>query len=311
VRFADLGGWRSCEIIFKCRSDGRYGYAGVTSESSSGGTSHFRTASKGPGSSVSRFEFWYLKRPIGGRFQLKIDGKVAAVVDTKDERMHDAVEVFEVEDGPHQLEVRAIGGGASRGYGVVMERDGPGVVWDELSLIGSFTQRLDYQDPAHLAWQLNRRQVDLMVFMFGGNDVQREAEDLKWKMGSYEREYASVIRKFKVGRPHASCMVMTLIDHGRRVGKQIETRSIVPRLVQSQRKVALEEGCAFFNTYRAMGGRNSIARWYNARPQLAAPDFSHPTPAGQGVIATLVYRAMMKEYAAFRKARAGQPLPTD
>lgn len=309
VRFQDRGGWRSCEIIFKCRPDARYGYAGVASASSSGGASTWQTAKEGPGQRVSRFELWYAKAPDGGRFQVKIDGEVASVVETKAPLPSDAVEVFTVEDGPHTFEVRAIGGGASRGYGVVLERDVPGVVWDELSLIGSFTQRLDYQDSAHLGWQLRRRDIDLMVFIFGGNDVQREYDDLKHEMTPYEAEYSRVIQKFKAGRPEASCLIMSLIDHGTRFKDTVRTRPIVPRLVDSQRKVALREGCAFFDTFTAMGGMNSIARWFRARPQLAAPDFSHPTAAGQGVLATLLYRALMQQYAAFRQTRVGEPLP--
>lgn len=309
VRFQDRGGWRSCEIIFKCRPDARYGYAGVASASSSGGTSTWQTAKEGPGQRVSRFELWYAKAPDGGRFQVKIDGAVASVIETRAPRHSDAVEVFPVEDGPHTFEVRAVGGGASRGYGVVLERDVPGVVWDELSLIGSFTQRLDYQDAAHLGWQLRRRDIDLMVFIFGGNDVQREYDDLRHDMTPYEEEYSRVIKKFKAGRPEASCLIMSLIDHGTRVKDTIRTRPIVPRLVSSQRNVALREGCAFFDTFTAMGGMSSIARWFRARPQLAAPDFSHPTAAGQGVIATLLYRALMRQYAVFRETRAGEPLP--
>ena len=231
VRFQDRGGWRSCEIIFKCRPDERYGYAGVASGSSSGGASTWQTVKEGPGQSVSRFELWYAKAPDGGRFQVKIDGGVASVIETRAPLPSDAVEVFNVDDGPHTFEVRAIGGGASRGYGVVLERDVPGVVWDELSLIGSFTQRLDYQDPAHLGWQLRRRDIDLMVFTFGGNDVQREYDDLKQDMTPYEAEYSRVIQKFKAGRPEASCLIMSLIDHGTRVNDTVRTRPIVPRLV--------------------------------------------------------------------------------
>jgi lysophospholipase L1-like esterase len=176
-------------------------------------------------------------------------------------------------------------------------------------LIGSFTQRLDYQNAEHLGWQLRRRDIDLMVFMFGGNDVQREFDDLKTEMRPYEQEYTRVVRKFRKGRPEASCMIMSLIDHGARVEGGVRTRSIVPRLVASQRKVAQAEGCAFFDTFQAMGGLNSVARWLRARPQLAAPDFSHPTLAGQGVIATLLYRALMHEYVAYRRENAGAPLP--
>jgi lysophospholipase L1-like esterase len=309
VRFDDRGGWRSCEIIFKCRPDARYGYGGVHSSSTGGAESVWRTNGKSPGDKVSRFELWYAKAPDGGRFQVRIDEGTTRTIDTRASKLTDAVEVFSVPDGPHLFEVRAAGNGLARGYGVVLERDVPGVVWDELSLIGSFTQRLDYQDPEHLGWQLRRRNVDLMVFIFGGNDVQREFGDLKTTMTPYENEYTRVIRKFRAGRPEASCMVMSLIDHGAREENTVRTRSIVPRLVASQRRVAEAQGCAFFDTFHAMGGENSIARWYQARPQLAAPDFSHPTAAGQGVIATLVYRALMKRYAEFRERVVGQPLP--
>ena len=139
--------------------------------------------------------------------------------------------------------------------------------------------------------------------------VQRELGDLKNDMAPYEREYTRVVRKFKAGRPGASCMIMSLIDHAARLEGAVRTRSIVPRLVSSQRKVALEQGCAFFDTFTAMGGMNSFARWLRARPQLGAPDLAHPTLAGQGVIATLVYRALMHEYAAYRRKNAGAPLP--
>jgi lysophospholipase L1-like esterase len=309
VRFDDRGGWRSCEIIFKCRPDARYGYGGVHSSSTGGAESAWRTNGKSPGDKASRFELWYAKAPDGGRFQVRIDEGTTRTIDTRSSKLTDAVEVFNVPDGPHLFEVRAAGNGLARGYGVVLERDVPGVVWDELSLIGSFTQRLDYQDAEHLGWQLRRRNVDLMVFIFGGNDVQREFGDLKTTMTPYENEYTRVIRKFRGGRPEASCMVMSLIDHGTREENTVRTRSIVPRLVASQRRVAEAQGCAFFDTFHAMGGENSIGRWYQARPQLAAPDFSHPTAAGQGVIATLVYRALMKRYAEYRQQMAGQPLP--
>jgi lysophospholipase L1-like esterase len=184
------------------------------------------------------------------------------------------------------------------------------VVWDELSLIGAFTQRLDYQDVEHLAWQLQRRKVDLMVFMLGGNDVQRETMDLVRTMEPYEQEYTRVIRKFRQGRPEASCLIMSLQDHGERVGRYgVRSRRIVPKLVESQRKVALAEGCAFFDTFQAMGGKDSIGRWYHARPQLAGADFAHPTVLGQELLATLLYKALMRGYSDFRQSHEGKPLP--
>lgn len=309
IRFDDRGGWNSCMVIFKCRPDARYGYGGVSTASNGGAKSFWATTREGAGSSASRFELWYAKYPNGGGFEVKVDGKVARVVDTRSDTGGDGVEVIDLEDGPHEFEVSAIGGGPARGYGVVIERDAPGVVWDELCLIGSFTQRLDYQDPDHLAGQVQSRDPDLMVFMFGGNDVQREFSDLKRDTTAYEKEYLRVIRKFQAGKPQASCLIMSLFDHGVRVGQSIKTRPIVPRLVEAQRKVATEAGCAFWDTYQAMGGYGAIERWYRAKPRLAAADFIHPTAAGQSVLATLVYRALMKGYAGFRQRKEGEPLP--
>lgn len=310
IRFSDEGGWHKCEIIFNCEDDGLYGYGGVSSHSGGGGTSVWATTKEGLGSQVNRFELWFLNHPDGGKFQIKIDDKVEAVVNTRADVKGSGWRGFDLADGPHEFEVRAIGDGSARGFGVVLEREGPGVVWDGLALIGSFTQRLDYQEPSHIAEQIKHRDNDLLVFMLGGNDVQREKMDLYRTLQPYEEEYTRVVRKFRAGKPDASCLIMSLTDHGERVGRVgIRTRRIVPKLVETQRKVAEAQGCAFFNTFAAMGGDGSIGRWYYANPRLAGADFSHPTSAGHEVIAELLVRALMLEYAEFRARKAGQPLP--
>src|SRR5690606_29199617 len=114
----------------------------------------------------------------------------------------------------------------------------------------------------------------------------------------------------RAGKPEASCLIMSLTDHGERVGRHgIRTRKIVPKLVASQRKVAEQQGCAFFNTFEAMGGEGSIGRWYRSRPALAGADFAHPTSAGHEVIGELVVQALMHGYAQFRERMVGKPLP--
>jgi lysophospholipase L1-like esterase len=313
MRYEEVREWNSCLIIFKCQRDTmRYGYGGVTSASRGKALSRFETMPKGSpgiGDKVSRFELWYQKRPDGGGFEIRVDGQVSRVVDTRAPAVSDAVETVLVPDGEHRFDVAALGTGVAHAYGVVMERDGPGVVWDELSLIGSFTQRLDYQNADHLAWQLGRRDIDLMVFMFGGNDLSREKADLKFNTDPYEREYARVIRKFRAGKPDASCLIMSLTDHALRVGDAIVSRGIVARLAAAQGRVAAREGCAFFDTFGIMGGAGTVERWRKAKPPLAAPDLRHPTVAGQRHIAQSFYRALMKGYAAYRHRQEGQPLP--
>jgi lysophospholipase L1-like esterase len=65
----------------------------------------------------------------------------------------------------------------------------------------------------------------------------------------------------------------------------------IQRIVDIQSRVARETGCGFFNTFAAMGGEGTVARWYREKPPLIAADLIHPHSAGASVIAN----ALMKE----------------
>ena len=102
---------------------------------------------------------------------------------------------------------------------------------------------------------------------------------------------------------------MAPLDHGERDGSgKIVTRTIVPRLVQAQREVAEIEGCAFFNTYEAMGGSGSMGRWVRSSPALGAGDLSHLTHHGHKVVGAMLVRSLMQGYVDFRKRIAGTPV---
>ena len=51
-------------------------------------------------------------------------------------------------------------------------------------------------------------------------------------------------------------------------GRRIVSRPMVPKIVDIQRRVALAEGCAFFDTYLAMGGEGAAGRWHRGSPRL-------------------------------------------
>lgn len=326
VRFSEVGNvrWSSCFIRNRCMSDGRYGYGGVTYWSSGGAESEFSTAREGPvGLSVSRFEVWYQKQYKGGKLRVRVDGGNEQVIDTAlplpegvdslpaAERPTpvDAWALIQVPDGPHEFEVRAIGGGSVRAFGVVLERDGPGVTWDGMALIGSFTSRMAEFDPEHLASQLDHRQLDLMVFTFGGNDMTREKSDLRRTMDPYIEDYGEVIELFRKARPEAACLIMGPVDHGERESGAVRSREIVARMTEAQRQVAIAKGCAFFDTLAAMGGKGAIARWRSQG--LMSGDLAHPTPRGHKLLGSMLYDAVMAGYIDYRQAQAGKPMPIE
>ena len=112
----------------------------------------------------------------------------------------------------------------------------------------------------------------------------------------YRRHYRGILRRYQDANPGMSCLVMSILDKGERDGGRIRTRARVPRMVQVQREIALAEGCAFFDTYEAMGGEGTMRRWYSNSPRLVTADLGHLTASGSRVMGTLVYRALMKGF---------------
>jgi hypothetical protein len=70
----------------------------------------------------------------------------------------------------------------------------------------------------------------------------------------------------------------------------------IPRIVEAQRRIAAEAGCAFFDTFRAMGGEGTMARWYGREPRLVSGDFTHTTKGGSDRVARLLVGAIGEAY---------------
>ncbi|MBL9103757.1 MAG: hypothetical protein JNL82_22625 [Myxococcales bacterium] len=305
VRFDERAPWGNCFIIFDCRKDGHYGLGGTTFESTGGAEIRLSTAIKGAmGRKASRFELWYAGIPRGGKIKVQLDDQEPVVLETAAEALEDRWYEVDAEDGEHTLTVRAAGGGKVRAYGVVMERTVPGVVWDEMSQIGALTRRMSNFDEEHLHSQVQRRDPDLLVLMFGGNDMNTQGT-----MAKYREELTAVVRLFRGAKDPLPCLIMAPLDHGERDGNRIVTRDIVPKIVNAQREVAKAEGCAFFDTYQAMGGEGSMGRWVRSSPALGAGDLSHLTHHGHKVVGGMLYRSLVAGYVEYRKRVAGTPAP--
>ncbi len=311
IEFDGGVGWNRCLVVYGCRKkDPRYGYGGLTASSPGGAISSFGTASSGEfGKTASFFEVWFSRIDSGGNLEIIVDGSVERVVSTDGEEGTDGWVDVRVPTGEHHFRVRAAGGGEVRTYGVVLENDGPGVVWDGIALIGGSTRALRTQSRDHIAAQIEHRKTDLLVFLFGGNDLERGHVDLKDSLDPYYEEFGEVLDNLRARRPDLPCLIMSVLDHGKRRGDdEIVSKPFVPTLVEAQREVARRNGCAFYDTYAATGGAGTAARWFRASPRLMSNDLGHPNSLGHEVIAGLLSNALIYEYEQFRTRMVGQAL---
>ena len=77
--------------------------------------------------------------------------------------------------------------------------------------------------------------------------------------------------------------------------------------METQRRVARETGCGFFDTFAAMGGEGTMARWYTEQPRLVSADLIHPYPAGGKKIATIFTREVGFGLNRFKLRRVAVP----
>jgi lysophospholipase L1-like esterase len=288
-------GWQS-NPMFISRGDHLYGLGGASFTAKAADvTASFGTTDEGEvGHQVSSFDIYYLAQPGGGDFGVEVDGMAKGRVATASDEVRSAFHRVEVETGAHTLTIKTAGNGEVRMFGVTLEAGARGVQYDSLGVNGAFVGLLaHYLDADHWTEQLSHRRPDLVILAYGANESEYE----NWPMDQYERDMKEVVRRIRAALPEASIMFVAPMDRGKRAaGGQIITRPTIPRLAAAQRRVAAETGCAFFDTFTAMGGDGTVARWYEARPRLMGGDFTHPTAQGGEIVGTLLYDAIIKAY---------------
>ena len=284
-------GFEVSRIVGPYIKDGYYGLGGVSFKAPPGVRARFGTVEDGEyGRRVSRFQVYYLEQPHGGDIKINLDGEPYGVLQTAGPEPRSRIHEINTSDGPHQLEL-VTSTGTTRTFGVVLERQVPGVVLDAIGVQGARIRFLDKQDDEHWATQLQLRAPNLLVFHFGANE---SGDGFAYPMEDYHRTMAEVLLQAKRALPDAGCLVLAAMDRARKRGDAMVTHPIIPHIVKEQEAVARKVGCAFWNTYEAMGGRGSMAVW--VRRGLGQADMTHPSGWGAQVLGNWLHSALIAGY---------------
>jgi hypothetical protein len=295
-RYATAG-FNVSRIVGPYAADGLYGLGGVSFSTPPNVLARVGTAESGDyGRNVSSFTLYYLEQPKGGTLELSVDGGPSTELSTTGDAVVSKTYVVKVPDGPHQLSLQTKRG-TSRLFGIVLEREGPGVVLDALGVQGARIRFMDKQDDQHWADQLKLRNPNLLIYEFGANE---STDGFLYSMADYHRTMLDVLEQGKRALPSSSCLVIGTMDRAAKVGDEIVSLRVMPDLLANQKQAALDAGCAFFDTWTAMGGAHSMPRW--VRKGLGQADMTHPTAVGAEIIGTWIYRAIYQSYLSYGKS---------
>ncbi len=172
-----------------------------------------------------------------------------------------------------------------------------GVQVDNYGIRGHGGQGWKFADANCTAFFLKNLNTKLIILEYGGNAVPYESENYQW----FGYELQKVITFFKKALPGVPILVIGVGDMAKATPESVESYESIEKIRTIQKQVALKNGCAFWDLYNAMGGKNSIVEW--VKQGLAAKDYAHFSYYGQKLVAKVLYQALMFEYQEFLKRK--------
>jgi len=284
----DAKGWR-IEAASQARAaDGLHGLGGVSFRGETGAVSIVRL----PDELHTRATVYYVAQPEGGAFSVSAGETVISETNTAAGAKYPAFAEFPLPARTRSIELRVTSGNV-RLLGYRFDKDQPGVQYSSLGINGAQVQMIArFFETTQWAIALQHENPDLVVLNYGTNESIFPAYIDK----QYPDELRTVIRRIRQALPRASLLVMSPMDRGVLEGGEIVTPPALQKLIEVQKTVAAETGCAFFNTFEAMGGLGTMGRWYRTQPRLVSADFMHPLPQGAAKVGALFEQALVQAY---------------
>lgn len=172
-----------------------------------------------------------------------------------------------------------------------------GVAVDNIGMRGSSVTNFGAMDPGNLARQLQFLNVKLIIMQFGVNVVPYETDSYKY----YERMYYNQLMALKRAAPNMPVLVVGVSDMAKKSGTGYESYPNIKPIRQAQKNAAMRAGCAFWDLYEAMGGKNSMISWVHNDPPLAEDDYTHFSAYGARIVGKMLYDALMEAYYGYAK----------
>ena len=201
---------------------------------------------------------------------------------------------FEDEKPLTGLRLKAGGPGATV-FGLSFESGSSGILYDSIGPVGADARSYLSLEPESFRTHLQALRPDLVVLMVGGNDSLAVRQG-KRRLRDVRRHHRELVARLQDSLPKADIMLWSLMDAGRRERGRIVSKRFIRQVRNIQRAVAKDAGCAFWDTFEAMGGEGAFGRWLNAN--IMNEDLVHPRSRGGDLLGHLFAVAFMEAYLA-------------
>jgi GDSL-like Lipase/Acylhydrolase family len=285
---ASSPGWFTDGLVGR-PGDGMYGLGGVSI------TAQSANETVSLSTDCAELQLLFLQQPGGGQLEFSMDGSPVQSIST-DGALSPGYFNYKPSPGSHQYTLRTLSSAPVRLFGWIAEKQS-GLTWETLGINGaSATMLLDWNESI-LASHIARRDPALIVLAYGTN----EALSPKWTREGYRAAFTEVIERFRRAAPTASILVVGPPDCEMRVGRRMAVYPHLNQVIEIQREIAFEHGCAFWDWRARMGGPGAVSEWVTAG--LAQPDHVHLTTTGYRLLGQILLDEIMQQYTRFLAVR--------
>jgi lysophospholipase L1-like esterase len=248
-----------------------------------------------------------IRRPGGGTFEIKLDGKVEGSFDLAGPKVEPIVIRLVPDQGPtnqvRDLTLTTRSDGTVSIASVAIYNTRAGLTYNSVGYPGATVDILNKLDNRLFLSNLRRLNPQIVVLSFGSNEGEKANLDI----AAYTEHYRKVITKIRaalpgvtfvmIGPPEAEQLPSHCKDKARETATcrvPSETTASASRadacewkplakladVREAQRKLAQREGAVFWNWASIMPKECGADRWLNQSPVLMAKDHLHFTITG-------------------------------
>lgn len=301
-----FGHWSITDALKPRTSNLVWGLTGVRAQAAPGASMTMSfTEPLGTETDTARLQVYYLEEAGSLPPEVIIDHELVAIAQVPSQRTGVRVLELAAPGSQHVISLSNPGPRPMSFFGVSHELVKPGVVYDALGLPGSTATTLASYEQTALMQQLSARQSDLLIFFFGTNESGQATAGVRDMKASYPLLFSTL----RQAAPEADCLILGPTDRMRlkRSGKGWRQAESIDAVSQTMEQIAQEQGCAFWRTREAMGGRGSIERWLEKK--LANNDHVHLTTEGYHRLARSFVDELLEAYDGWAAAPAQQASP--
>jgi lysophospholipase L1-like esterase len=282
-------GWYTGGIVTR-KDDGIDGLGGISLSARSAGETVTLTVE------CEQLELHYLRQPGGGQLEFSVDGAPVATVDTDGESGPGTYQ-YAAASGAHQYTLRTLSAAPVRLFGWVAQNQA-GVTYETLGINGAQANLMLEWNSVVLNSELMSRDPALVVLAYGTNEALSRA----WTPEEYRATLTEIIQRLRAAIPVASILLIGPPDCEHRLRGHLSPFPHLDQVIDIQRAVARENGCAFWDWRASMGGPGSVRQWVQAG--LGQGDYTHLTGAGYRMTGGTLFEELMEQYNRFVAIRA-------